>query len=207
MEKYMNLGHLIHDEDYYTPPAIDICAYILASDPHDVEKTRLRKAYKRRDKEIADMQVNRTSMYAYIISKLSKESLDEVQGSGQWATIEASRDPLELWKVVKSTHQILTTSKVASVIKKTVREEYATCKQGPFEHIVDYKRKFDDRLDALKVSGNAHPPDEDVAMDFMYGLGNSRYAEFKAEIVNDLTKGTLTLIKTWTKCISSQVGK
>jgi hypothetical protein len=71
------------------------------------------------------MQVDRTSMYAYIILKLSKESLNEVQGSGQWDTIEASRDPVELWKVVKSTHQILTTSKVASVIKKTVREEYA----------------------------------------------------------------------------------
>jgi len=45
------------------------------------------------------------------------------------------------------------------------------------------------------VSGNAHLPDVDVAMDFMYGLGNSRYAEFKAEIVNNLTKGTLTPIK------------
>jgi hypothetical protein len=97
--------------------------------------------------------------------------------------------------VVKSTHQILTTSKVASVIKKTAREEYATCKQGPFEHIVDYKRKFDIRLDALKVSRNADPLDEDVAMDFIYGLDNSRYAEFKAEIVNDLMKGTLTPIK------------
>jgi len=93
---------------------------------------------------------------------------------------------------VKSTHQILTTSKVTSVIKKTAREEYAACKQGSFEHIVDYKRRFDARLDALTVSGNAVPPPEDVAMDFMYGLDNSRYAEFKAEIVNDLQKGTLT---------------
>jgi hypothetical protein len=29
-------------------------------------------------------------------------------------------------------------------------------------------------------------------MDFMYGLDNSRYADFKAELVNDLQKGTLT---------------
>jgi hypothetical protein len=34
-------------------------------------------------------------------------------------------------------------SKVAAVIKKTAREEYAACKQGPFEHIMDYKRRFD----------------------------------------------------------------
>jgi len=195
LEKYKNLGRLIHDEAYYIPPTIDPTTYNLSNDPHDIEKTRLREAYKRRDKEVADMEVDRTSMLAYIISKLSKESLDEVQGSKDWAKIEASRDPLALWLVVKSTHQILTTSKVASVIKKTAREEYAACKQGAFEHIVDYKRKFDARLDALTVSGNTKPDDEDIAMDFLYGLDNNRYAEFKVEIVNDLQKGTLLPIK------------
>jgi hypothetical protein len=99
---------------------------------------------------------------------------------------------LELWKVIKATHQILTTSKVASVIKKTAREEYAVCKQGAFEHIVDYKCRFDARLDALIVSGNAVPPKEDIAMDFMYGLDNTRYADFKAEIVSNMQKGALT---------------
>jgi hypothetical protein len=29
---------------------------------------------------------------------------------------------------------------------------------------------------------------EDIGMDFPYGLDNSRYAEFKAEIVNDVQK-------------------
>jgi hypothetical protein len=192
MEKYRNLGRLVVDEAYYSPPAIDIQRFNLQNDPHDIEKGRLREAHKRRDKEIDDMQIDRTSMFAYIISKLSKESLDEVQGDKEWVNIEESRDPLELWKVVKATHQILTTSKVAAVIKKTAREEYAACKQGPFEHIVDYKRKFDARLDALTVSGNSAPSKEDVAMDFMYGLDNARYAEFKAEIVNDLQKGMLT---------------
>jgi len=58
------------------PPTIDSTSYNLANDPHDIEKTRLREAYKRRDKEVADMEIDRTSMYAYVISKLSKESLD-----------------------------------------------------------------------------------------------------------------------------------
>ena len=192
LEKYKNLGRLVHDEVYYTPAPIDPADYDLANDPHDIEKGLLREAHKRRDKEVDDMRVDRTSMYAYLLSKLSKESMDEVQGHADWKTIETSRDPLELWLVIKSTHQILTTSKVASVIKKTAREEYSACKQGAFEHIVDYKRKFDARLDALTVSGNALPPPEDIAMDFMYGLDNNRYAEFKAEIVNDLQKGILT---------------
>jgi len=163
MEKYKNLGRLIVDEAYFEPPAVDPKVFNLSNDPHDIEKGRLKEAHKHRDKEINDMKIDRTSMFAYLISKLSKESLDEVQGDEAWSTIESSRDPLELWKVIKATHQILTTSKVASVIKKTAREEYAACKQGAFEHIVDYKRKFD-----------------------------ARYADFKAEIVNDMQKGTLT---------------
>jgi hypothetical protein len=61
-----------------------------------------------------------------------------------------------------------------------------------FEKIVVYKHRFDARLDALTVSGNTKPSSEDIAMDFMYGLDNGRYAEFKVEIVNDLQKGTLT---------------
>jgi hypothetical protein len=57
-------------------------------------------------------------MYAYLISKLSKESQDEIQGHVDWPDIEKTRDPLKLWKVIKTCHQILTTSKVAAVIKR-----------------------------------------------------------------------------------------
>jgi len=190
MEKYKNLGCLIMDEQYYVPAAVDIALYDLTNDPFNVEKGKLREMHKRRDKEIDDMRIDRTSMYAYLISKLSKESQDEIQGHADWADIEKTRDPLKLWKVIKACHQILTTSKVAAVIKKTACEEYTTCKQGPFEHIMNYKRRFDAKLYALVASGNATASDVDVAMDFMYGLDNSPYAKFKAEVVNDMQKGS-----------------
>jgi hypothetical protein len=90
-------------------------------------------------------------------------------------------------------HQILTTSKVTAVIKKMAHEEYAACKQGPFENIIDYKRHFDARLDALTASKNTQPAAPDVAMDFIYGLDNVRYAEFKAKVVNDMQKGSSIL--------------
>jgi hypothetical protein len=51
---------------------------------------------------------------------------------------------------------------------------------------MDYKRRFDAKLNALVASANPAASDTDVAMDFMYGLDNSRYAEFKAEVVNDM---------------------
>ena len=54
-EKYKNLGHLIYDEEYYTPTAVDTALYNLTNDPYEIEKGRLREAHKRRDKEIDDM--------------------------------------------------------------------------------------------------------------------------------------------------------
>jgi hypothetical protein len=79
-EKYTNLGRLINNEDYYVLPVVDTALYNPTNDPHEIEKGRLRKAHKRRDKEVYDMRIDRTSMFAYIISKLSKESYKEVQG-------------------------------------------------------------------------------------------------------------------------------
>jgi hypothetical protein len=71
-----------------------------------------------------------------------------------------------------------------------VQEEYSVHKQGPFEHIMDYKRRLDARLDALTASSSTSPLPADVSMDFLYGLENTPYAEFKAEVVNDMQKGT-----------------
>jgi hypothetical protein len=165
--------------------------YDLINDPYDVEKARLREAYKRQDKEIDDIRVDCTSMYAYLISKLSKESYDKIQGHADLVKkeIEESRDPLDLWILIKTSHQILTTSKVAAVIKKTAHEEYSACKQGTFEKTMDYKRRFGSKLDALKASGNDVPSPADVAMDFLYGLDKASYGEFKAEVVNNMQKG------------------
>jgi hypothetical protein len=84
MERYKNLGKLITDKRYNVPPAIDMVLYDLTNDPYDVEKARLREAYKRQDKEIDDMRIDCTSMYAYLISKLSKESYDKIQGHADW---------------------------------------------------------------------------------------------------------------------------
>jgi len=209
MERYKNLGRLIVDEKYYVPTSIDVTLYNFSNDPYNVKKTRLKEAYKRRDKEVDDMRIDRTSMYAYLISKLSKESLDEIQGHADWQAkkIEDTRDPLDLWITIKKSHQILTTSNVAAVIKKTAREEYSACRQGSFESIMDYKRRFDSKLDALKASGNDVPTPADVAMDFLYGLDNVRYGEFKAEVVNDMQKAWQSTWTTSTKCMSWQAGE
>jgi hypothetical protein len=71
LERYKKLGRLIIDEKYYVPPSIDVADFNLANSPYDVEKSRLHEAHKRKDKEINDMRVDRPSMFAYLISKMS----------------------------------------------------------------------------------------------------------------------------------------
>jgi hypothetical protein len=88
MEKYKNLERLIVDEKFYDPLPFDTSLFDLSNDPHKIEKERLREANKRRDKEINYMRIDRISMYAYLLSKLSKESVDELHGHKDWSTIE-----------------------------------------------------------------------------------------------------------------------
>jgi hypothetical protein len=65
-----------------------------------VEKGRLRGAHKRRDNEINDKWIVQTSMFAYLISKLSKESLDKIQGYADWSKVDLSHKPLQLWMLI-----------------------------------------------------------------------------------------------------------
>ncbi len=44
------------------------------------------------------------------------------------------------------------------------------------------------RLDAYKADGNTAIPYKDVAMNFMHEQDNRRYAEFKVEVANDISK-------------------
>jgi hypothetical protein len=123
--------------------------------------------------EVDNMATDRTSVYAYILSTLKNESMDEFARHGQYAKIKAERDPLKPWLAVMLTHQMLMTSKVAAAVKKSAREEYYACKQGVYELIVDYKRRLDATLETYIPGGSTTIPEEDIAMDFMYGLDNN----------------------------------
>jgi hypothetical protein len=46
----------------------------------------------------------------------------------------------------------------------------------------------------LTASGNTATSSADSAMDFMYGLDNTNYAEFKADVVNDMQKGSSVIL-------------
>jgi Zinc knuckle. len=192
MEKYGDLGRLIELESYWEPPKVDRSAFPNA-EKDLFEKQALIEAVKERATTIAKMINNKASMYAYIMSKMSTESIDEIKRHrDHYEAVNDSVDPLELWKIVKEIHMISTKSKSVRVVKRKSCEEYYACKQGAFETLVDFKARFDTRYEAYKHQGNPEKDDEDVAMDFLESLDKTRYGDFMCDIFNDISKGVMT---------------
>ena len=123
LEKYGALGKLILMEKYWEPPEIKQEDYEETDKDGKVVLTELKKtamlqAVKDRTTFISKMKNNRESMYAYIMSKLSKESLDEVKRHKNYDKFSATNDPLDLWMTIKELHSVATGSKVKGVIKR-----------------------------------------------------------------------------------------
>jgi hypothetical protein len=203
LELYGGLGKLIALEKYWVPPKVNKEDFIEVDESgeklketDELVKTAILQAVKERVALIARMKSNRESMYAYITSKLSKESLDEVKRHKNYDSFSETNDPLELWLAIKELHSVATTSKVEGVVKRKAWEEYAMCKQGAFEDIRDYKVKFDNKYESYVAHGNPEKSEEDRAMDFLEGLDKSRYGEFVVEIINDIAKGAMKPPKT-----------
>jgi hypothetical protein len=76
-KKKLAMSRLINDKKYYVPLEINHIDYDLTHDMMNIEKGRLRDTHKSREKENDNMFIDRTSVHAYILTKLSKESLDE----------------------------------------------------------------------------------------------------------------------------------
>jgi len=95
IEKYGDLGRLILDEAYFVPEEVDRDDYP-KYETDEIMKLALLEAVKSRQREILNMKSKRASLYAYILSKISKESLDELKRHEDYETIVSKTDPLDL---------------------------------------------------------------------------------------------------------------
>jgi hypothetical protein len=124
--------------EYYEPPEIDEAEYDLDNDPRGIKLQLYKGALKDRLKSIKEMKDKRSSLYAMIEMHLRKESLDEVKQHEDYDTSHADKDPMGLWDAVTDTHRVMTTSRVASVMKQTAKDNFETCYQHSYESIVDF---------------------------------------------------------------------
>ena len=178
LEKYGDLGRLIEDEAYYVPPEIDQTKYDLVNDPNGLNKLLLQEALKARQKNIIKMESDRANFYGYILGTISNESLDELKRAKDYSKFNSELDVLALRKALKLIHMTQTTSKVDAIVSKAAKDDYNNMRQTQFQSITEYKAEFDSRLLAYEQHGNPNLSDNQIAMDFLYGLDKYRYASF-----------------------------
>jgi len=81
---------------------------------------------------------------------------------------------------------------VAAIVKLEARNQLKNLKQGAFESIITYKKRYNDALKAYHDHGNPTKDGAEQAMDFFDGLDNGRYADFKVQYLNGLQIKTIT---------------
>jgi len=81
---------------------------------------------------------------------------------------------------------------VAAIVKLEARNQLKNLKQGAFESIITYKKRYNGALKAYHDHGNPPKDGAEQAMDFFDGLDNGRYADFKVQYLNSLQIKTIT---------------
>jgi hypothetical protein len=189
LEKYGRLGKLINMgkfDDLEEPDRtfVDLQDEFEKADYLDAMKTYRKLKLDREEKE--------PQLYALILKYLSEENLEAVQKHQDWAEIEANVDPVRLWNIEEDKHRVHSTSEVAAIVKLEARNQLKNLKQGAFESIITYKKRYNDALKAYHDHGNPKKDGIEQAMDFFDGLDNGRYADFKVQYLNGLQIKTIT---------------
>ena len=130
--------------------------------------TVLKSDYRERSKLLIKQEADKPMLYAFILSKLSLESEDEVKRHPNYNNFHVTKDPLELWKALLQLH-----------LTNTVNHR-------EFESITKFKERFDIKL---KAYNNALDPslqvsDKRAAMAFLNKLHRTPYGQFYANKIN-----------------------
>ena len=194
LEKYGDLVRLLQLEEYFKPPEIEGArmAPYLGWETDKVKEVLYMGEIKARAKTIRMMEDNRSKMYAYMLSKISRESMDEYKHHEDYDLVKNSLSPLGLWIILREIHSLNTLSTNTLINKREAFQQYASTKQGSYETLYDYKESFEFTHENYVEQGKLTKTNEDMALDFMYGLEAAKYGVFVANIINNVQKGSIS---------------
>jgi len=193
---YGRLGDFIEQGAYYVPPMPTPDLTIIDSSMRDMV---LEADYRERSKEMKKLEVEKPMLYAFIVSKLSLDSEDELKRHNDYNIFNTSKDPLQLWQALESLNLVTTVSKNAAYVLRQAENDFMTCTQGEHESITKFKERFELKLKAYNAAlgANNHLSDERAAMVFLDKLNRTPYGQFYANetiIINaDQTKVPKTI--------------
>jgi len=100
---YGRLGDFIEQGAYYAPPMPTPDLTIIDSNMRDKV---LEADYHERSKEMEKLEIEKPMLYAFIVSKLSLDSENELKRHNNYNIFNTSKDPLQLWQALESLHLV-----------------------------------------------------------------------------------------------------
>jgi hypothetical protein len=161
---------------------------------HDLEKTmaetKIAEATKTVMKAKAKMEECYPKLFAFIIGHMSTDSQETVKTQEDWEAVKRKKDPVGLVKLIQATHRTNNSAYMdATQTKYTARKIFENTRKREHEGIGSYKQRFMDNLDLAVNAGNPEPTVEDLVQNFIGGLDNHTYGEYKATITNNVAQG------------------
>jgi hypothetical protein len=151
----------------------------------DEERKMRMDAMKAHQRKFERMKDDCPKLYGLILRHMSPESKDEVAQDPDYEVWSEATGPEKLWKAIVLTHKVDCVTSVDAVKELAARKAYQSIRQGSFETLAQYSKRFREAYRAYKATEKDpidHPIDvsePDQAMDFFHGLDEGRYAEFK----------------------------
>ena len=123
------------------------------------------------------------SVFSYILQSVSKESVDMLMLHQKWTKTNANKDPLRLFKLIKTVH-LGTNSGVPVEIRLARVERVQNIRQGHAESLRQYKERFATTVQGVEELGIAPEPMTMLTARFIRGLSEDRHKEFKTWLAN-----------------------
>lgn len=148
-----------------------------------------------RETSVHAIDSNKTGYYAFIKGSLSNESLARVELSEDWDKIDASKDPLGLWRLIKGTHLGAGTAQ-KELLLHDLRQEFYALAQGPQESVQAFRDRFEEIHQRLRALDEAEKPQKEMAMDAIKRLDRRRFAQLQFDLDNSIYSGRSRYPKT-----------
>lgn len=159
----------------------------LANDPYGVAKTAYLEEVKAVHRRRANDEDNKPKLYGTVLESISKNSRDVLARHRQeYEHATKHFDPIGLLGLIERTHQLASDTQLVPFRALEARNQYHGCVQQETENINDYYERKRACEEVYREMGNPPLADEDVAMDYLHGLSNTRFAAFKANLINQL---------------------
>ena len=166
----------------------------------DVAKDTYKKNLLELEKVKNTYEEDKRKMYGVLYGQLTNSMRHRIQEEGTFATIQAKKDLLELWRLVKKVSLQERGTTVPNDIKRMedARIILSRIRQFNGESLGDFYDRFLTEIGAFEAAGGTFTPrkDEELAMMFVHKLDRKRFGYILTEWENRMSDGQNVYPKT-----------